>query len=181
MIESENSGDNEGRAYDVIAEARRQWSAHWGAAGAPAMAAVTSVMRAQQILMTRLNTALKPFDLTFPRYEALMILYFSRRGSMPLGKISERLQVHPTSATSLIDGLERKGYIARVPYPEDRRAVLAQITESGRARAEAATAALNSERFFTHPLKRSDLDTLVNVLRPLRSAADGFRLPPDEK
>ena len=66
--------------FDPIAEARRQWTLHWGDAPAPSMSAVTSVMRVQQILMTRLNGLLKPFGLTFPRYEALMILRLSRRG-----------------------------------------------------------------------------------------------------
>ena len=50
------------------------------------MRAVTSVMRVQQLWLSRLNDELKPFDLTFPRYEALMLLYFSRTGALPLGK-----------------------------------------------------------------------------------------------
>ncbi len=59
------------------------------------MMAVTSVMRVQQILLARLNEALEPFELTFPRYEALMLLYLSRAGSLPLGKMGARLQVIP--------------------------------------------------------------------------------------
>ena len=98
---------------DPISEARRLWSRRWGATPTPGMAAVTSIMRVEQILMTRLNAVLKPFDLTFPRYEALMILFLSSRGSMPLAKIGKRLQVHPTSVTSLIDGLERDGVVDR--------------------------------------------------------------------
>jgi DNA-binding MarR family transcriptional regulator len=159
---------------DPVAEARRQWSARWGSAATPAMTAVTSVMRAQQILMSRLNVELKPYELTFPRYEALMILHLSRRGSMPLGKIGERLQVHPTSVTSLIDGLERDGYIRRTPDSNDRRATLAAITDRGREVADAATAALNSARFHTAPLARRELETLNDLLEPLRAAADGF-------
>ncbi|HKI92833.1 MAG TPA: hypothetical protein VJ986_11080, partial [Gaiellaceae bacterium] len=64
---------------DYLEEAHRQWVARWGQEPAPSMAAVTSIMRAQQILMARLNAVLKPLGLTFPRYEALMILYLSRR------------------------------------------------------------------------------------------------------
>ena len=79
------------------------------------MEAVTSLMRAQQILLQRLNALLREHDLTFPRYEALMILYLSRRGALPLGKIGERLQVHATSVTNLIDGLERSGFVRREP------------------------------------------------------------------
>jgi len=60
-----------------------------------------------QILLARLNDTLKPFDLTFPRYEALMLLFYSRRGELPLGKISDRLQVHRASVTNVIDNARK--------------------------------------------------------------------------
>src|SRR5437763_9841474 len=113
------------------------------------MMAVTSVMRVQQIWLARLNETLAPFELTFARYEALMLLYLSRTGALPLGKIGARLQVHPTSVTNLIDGLEKLSYVVRKPHPEDRRTTLAAITERGREVAAAATRALNESRFGT--------------------------------
>src|ERR1035441_10586046 len=76
--------------FDPIAEARRQWRAHWGPAAVPSMAAVTSIMRAEQILIARLNELLRTWRLTFPRYEGLMLLYYSRNGSLPLGKMGAR-------------------------------------------------------------------------------------------
>src|ERR1700684_2747441 len=63
-------------AFDPIAEARRQWDLHWGSEATPEMVAVTSIMRAQQILLARLNALLEPLDLTFPGYEALMVLCY---------------------------------------------------------------------------------------------------------
>ncbi len=138
------------------------------------MMAVTSVMRVQQIWLARLNEELARFELTFARYEALMLLYLSRRGSLPLGKIGARLQVHPTSVTNLIDGLERAGYAERVPHPEDRRATLAAITEEGRKTAEAATEALNTMRFGTDPLRASELRLLTRLLERVRAAAGDF-------
>ena len=103
-------------------------AAHWGEAPAPSMTAVTSIMRAQQILMARLNALLKPFGLTFPRYEALMLLYYSAPRLAPARKVGGRLQVHPTSVTNLIDGLERVGLVRREPHERDRRTTLAAIT-----------------------------------------------------
>jgi len=161
-------------AFDPIAEARRQWVKHWGRAPAPSMSAVTAIMRVQQILMTRLNVLLKPFDLTFPRYEALMILRVSRRGALPLGKIGARLQVHPTSVTNLIDGLERAGLVRREPHAQDRRATLAIITERGGEVADAATEVLNGARFGTAPLGLADLEAISRILRDLRADEDGF-------
>jgi DNA-binding MarR family transcriptional regulator len=138
------------------------------------MMAVTSVMRAQQILLGRLNEALDPFGLTFARYEALMLLHFSRAGSLPLGKMGARLQVHPASVTNLVDGLERAGYVQRTPHPSDRRMTLATITESGREVAQDATEALHEMRFGTEPLGDEALSAVTEILRQARAGAWDF-------
>ena len=160
--------------FDPIAEARRQWEERWGEAPGPSMSAVTSIMRVQQILLARLNTVLKPFGLTFPRYEALMLLYFSRRGSLPLGKMGVRLQVHRTSVTNIIDQLERSGLVRREAHPTDRRTTLAAITDAGRETARTATEALNAYAFGTGPLGDEDLETLSEILRRVRIAEGDF-------
>src|SRR5205085_10819701 len=131
-------------------------------------------MRVQQVWLARLNEALVPYGLTFARYEALMLLYYSRAGSLPLGKIGTRLQVHPTSVTNLIDGLERAGYAERTPHPEDRRTTLGAITRLGRETAAAATQALHEIRFGTEPLRRAELESLTEVLRRVRAEAGDF-------
>ena len=74
--------------FDPIEEARRHWDQRWDRTAGGEMVAVTSIMRVHQILTGRLNELLEPFELTFPRYEALMLLHLSRRGSLPLGKIA---------------------------------------------------------------------------------------------
>jgi DNA-binding MarR family transcriptional regulator len=160
--------------FDPIAEARRQWRKHWGATAVPSMAAVTSIMRAEQILTARLNEILQPWKLTFPRYEGLMLLYYSRNGSLPLGKMGDRLQVHPTSVTNIVDGLEGLGLVQRTKHERDRRTTLACITAEGRETAEAATTALNAARFGTGPLRKAELEQIVDVLRTLRASADDF-------
>jgi DNA-binding MarR family transcriptional regulator len=162
-------------SFDPIAEAGRQWRKHWGAASAPPMMAVTSIMRVHQILLARLNETLEPYGLTFARYEALMLLYLSREGSLPLGKMGARLQVHPTSVTNLADGLERLGYATRKPHPRDRRTTLATITAQGRDVARRATESLNLMGFGMAPLKRSEMDTVSGVLERLRREAGDFK------
>src|ERR1700722_6551853 len=134
-------------SFDPIREARRQWDEHWGDTATPSMAAVTSIMRAQQIILARLNELLDPLDLTFPRYEALMLLFYSRKGELPLGKISDRLQVHRASVTNVIAKLVDSGYVNRVQHGTDRRTVLAVITASGKRAARRATKRLNAARF----------------------------------
>ena len=161
-------------SFDPIEEAGRQWRKRWGTGPVAPMMAVTSVMRVQQIWLSRLNLTLEPFGLTFARYEALMLLHLSRAGSLPLGKMGTRLQVHPTSVTNLVDGLERLGHAHRTPHPSDRRTTLAAITQQGRHVADAATEALNTIRFGTPPLTKNELDTITGVLRRARLSAGDF-------
>ncbi|HEX7738602.1 MAG TPA: MarR family transcriptional regulator [Marmoricola sp.] len=158
--------------FDPIDEAARRWAEHWD--GVPQMHAVTSLMRVHQLVLAQLDGALKPLGLTFARYEGLVLLTFSSRGSMPLGKMGERLQVHPTSVTSIVDRLEGAGLVVRRPHPDDGRTVLAEITPEGRALVERATEALLASDFGIGPLDETALRELSEVLRPLRRAAGDF-------
>lgn len=160
---------------DPIAEAGRQWDRHWGNEATDSMLAVTSIMRVYQVLMAHLNELLQPLRLTFPRYEALMLLYYSRQGSLPLGKMGERLQVHRSSVTNTVDGLQELGLVARVAHTRDRRTTLASITELGRETAERATRVLNEDRFGMGALRPDQLEELFETLRLVRSRAEDFR------
>ena len=159
---------------DPIAEARRHWTDRWGPEPARPMAAVTSIMRVQQILLAQLNALLRPHGLTFPRYEALMLLSFTRGGALPLGKIGERLQVHRTSVTNIVDKLEQDGFVRRVPHASDRRATLAEITERGREVAEAATLEMNAFGFGFESLEPDEQERLTALLEAVRRAEGDF-------
>src|SRR4051812_17484507 len=141
------------------------------------MAVATSVMRVQQLLLARIEEALRPLGLTFARYEALVLLVFSRRGSLPMSKVSERLMVHPTSVTNIVDRLQRQEYIRRVPHPTDGRTTLVEITDTGRRAAEEATEAVTSVRFGLASVEPERLAALYDLLREVRVAAGDF--PPD--
>jgi len=159
-------------AFDPIDEAARQWGLRWEAVDQ--MHAVTSLMRVQQLVLAQLDELLKQHGLTFARYEALVLLTFSRAGALPLGKMGERLQVHPTSVTSIVDRLEAAGHVVRKRHPDDGRAVLAEITDAGRAVVEAATADLVAARFAIADIPGEDLRALSALLKPVRRAAGDF-------
>jgi DNA-binding MarR family transcriptional regulator len=164
-------------AFDPIERAGELWEKHWPDEPADvyaAMRAVTSIMRAQQILIAELDGLLRRHGITFSRYEALVLLTFSQHGSLPLSKIGERLQVHATSVTNVIDRLEAAGLVRREPNPRDGRGTLAVITDEGRRVAEQATSALNESRFGLRALDEADLHRLFSVLRRLRVEADDF-------
>jgi hypothetical protein len=76
---------------DPITAARDNWERSGWSDVVPGMVAVTSVMRAHQILLARVETALRPYDLSFPRFELLRLLAFSRTGALPISKASDRL------------------------------------------------------------------------------------------
>jgi DNA-binding MarR family transcriptional regulator len=160
--------------FDPIAEARRQWEAHGWAPAAPAMATVTSIMRLQQVFLARADTALRPFDLTFARYELLMLLSFSSKGSLPMGKIGERLQVNAASVTNAVDRLEAQGFVTRRPNPGDGRGTLAALTAKGRLVAGRATAAMNAQVFSDLGLDAAALRALFDALGRLRQGAGDF-------
>jgi DNA-binding MarR family transcriptional regulator len=132
------------------------------------MAAVTSVMRVQQILLARIEDTLQPYGLTFAAYEALQLLAFTRSGSMPMGKMGERLMVHPASVTNAIRRLEQRRLVQRHMSPDDRRVVLATITQQGRTVADNATKALNQANFGLQALSRDETADLTTMLRNVR-------------
>lgn len=163
--------------FDPVAEARRQWAAHGWEDAADGMAAVTSVFRAQQIYLGRIDRVLRPLGLTFARYEVLMLLHFSRSGALPLNKVGARLQVHPTSVTNAVDRLEAQGLIERRPHPTDRRTTLAALKPSGRDLAERATAEVNRAVFADPLLDAEAVSALVALLTGLREGNGDFSAP----
>jgi DNA-binding MarR family transcriptional regulator len=159
---------------DPIALARDNWErAGWGDV-AEGMVAVTSVMRAHQILLARVESALRPYDLSFSRYELLRLLAFSSGGALPITKASDRLQVHVTSVTHAIRRLENDGLVERIPHPTDGRTTLVRLTDLGRSTAEDATVTLNKEVFADIGMSESDSRTLASAIESLRRHAGDF-------
>jgi DNA-binding MarR family transcriptional regulator len=158
--------------FDPIDRAAQIWQRRFG--DARAMAAVTSIMRAQQILIAELDALLRPHGLTFARYEALVLLNFSRTGALPLRLIGERLMVHPTSVTNIINRLEAQGLVARRPNPADGRGTLAEITAEGQAVTGRATADLMGASFCMRGYDGAELEEMFRMLRGLRVSAGDF-------
>lgn len=159
---------------DPIEEAARQWRAHGWDDAADGMAAITSVMRAQAIMLARAEGILRPLGLSFARYELLTLLSFTRHGNLSMARAGTLLQVHPTSITNSVSRLEKAGMVRRDPHPSDGRAFLIQITEQGRALVAEATKHMNTELFTQPGLPPQQLRTLFDVIRELRHEAGDF-------
>lgn len=158
--------------FDPIAKAAQTWAERIGPNDA--MAAVTNVMRVQQILQAAVDESLKPHGLTFARYEALVLLSFSQRGSLPMRLMGERLQLHPTSITNIVDRLEAEGLARRLPHPSDRRTTLVELTDAGRDRLVVATEAVTAANFGLLGLDKQEAAALSVLLTKVRQAAGDF-------
>jgi DNA-binding MarR family transcriptional regulator len=159
-------------ARDPIELARENWRGRGWDDAESGMAVVTSIMRVHQLLLGEVERALRPFDLTFARYEVLMLLFFSRHGELPVGRIGERLQVHPASVTNAVDRLEVDGLVERRRNPRDGRSVLAAIRPEGERVARRASAVLNAEVFVAEALADPGGDLYAALKRLRRDLGD---------
>jgi DNA-binding MarR family transcriptional regulator len=159
---------------DPIEMARANWVEHGWSEAADGMALVTSIMRVQQVFLARIEAILRPDGLTFARYEVLRLLAFTRRGTMPVGKIGERLQVHPASVTNAVQRLEADGLVRRIANPDDGRSILAEITDAGRELVERCTHRLNDEVFAVVPIPPGQQARAIAALKGVRKAFGDF-------
>jgi DNA-binding MarR family transcriptional regulator len=162
-------------SFDPVAAAHDVWTEKGWSSAAMGMSAVTSIMRAHQLFLARANDALKPFQLTFARYEVLAWLAWNAEcGQLSLTQIGERLQVTPATVTSAIDRLEVDQLVRRVAHPSDARSTLAEITARGRKTVAAATAELNEKVYEAIPLDKDEMESLIKLLVTIRVEAGDF-------
>ncbi len=161
-------------ARDPVVVADDHWRAHGWDSG-PYFRAGLSIYRTDELIRLFDAAALDPHGLTRSRHEALAVLYFSRHGEMPLGKLGARLLVHPTSVTSTVDTLERLGHVERVAHPTDRRATLARITPTGRRAMEQSCQMMADGQSGLEGLSERQATRLFTILRKVREEAGDIR------
>jgi DNA-binding MarR family transcriptional regulator len=100
-------------------------------ASANATEAAMNLARAGDLLVRRIAELVEPFDLSPSSALALAALADST-APLPPSEIAERLILSRASVTSLLDSLEKSGYVRRTAHPTDRRMILIELTDSGR-------------------------------------------------
>ena len=73
---------------------------------------------------------LNRIDLTFPQYTLLYQLMLL--GTVSMTEISDRLRITKPAVTNLVDRLEEKKILKRIPHAKDRRVILLEILPKGR-------------------------------------------------
>lgn len=112
-----------------------------------------------------LGAALRPIGLTPRKFNVLMELAASSGGRLSLSQIGGRLVRSAANVSTLIDRLERDGYVRRREDPADGRVTMAEITAAGwRVLGPAADAVFDAERAILDDLSVPDRRRLTALL-----------------
>ena len=117
---------------------------------------ILALHRATHATLHALTTALADLDLPAADIDVLAIL--ADGAGRTVGALASATATRPSTLTSLLDRLIKRGYIARELDPADRRSFLISLTPAGRAVAEHAAAAIAD-------LERQALATMTSAQR----------------
>ncbi len=74
------------------------------------------------------NQLLTPYDLTGSQFKILMVLYHTPEGSVRQTDIEAKFSMTNPTVTGLVQKLEAKGLVRRLPHPDDRRSKVLVLT-----------------------------------------------------
>ncbi|MEW5680937.1 MAG: MarR family transcriptional regulator [Pseudomonadota bacterium] len=74
---------------------------------------------------------LQPFDLTYPQYVVLLALW--QQDNISLGELGAKTLFDSGTLTPLVKKLEQKGWLRRLPSPDDERVKKVVLTDEGKA------------------------------------------------
>lgn len=118
-------------------------------------------------LRSHSREALAPWEINPSHLRALQVL--GRHGSVRLRDLADHLRIAPRSATEVVDGLESRGLVQRRGDPDDRRAILVELTEQGQRVMGAIRGARDTEAqaLFGRlsPADRAQLSRILGLLR----------------
>jgi DNA-binding MarR family transcriptional regulator len=128
-----------------------------------------AVRRAQIRLYENFIRALEPWHITPPRYAALVIV--SLNPGLKLSDLARIMGIARSGVVILVDALEERGYMQRLPAPEDRRAFNLALTEKGLTDLVAITAAVRQQDdLSTRTLTEDEQAELHRLLRKISEA-----------
>ena len=96
-----------------------------------ATAAAMNIVRTADLLVKRIADLVQPFGLS-PSSALVLGILADAGSALPPNQIAERLIISRATVTGLVDSLEKRGYVRRLPHSSDRRMLLIELTESGR-------------------------------------------------
>jgi DNA-binding MarR family transcriptional regulator len=158
---------------DSIAAGRSRWERKYGHAGAPAMEAVSNLVRVREIVVDFMDSYLSDCDVNFGEYDVLAVIGDSEQGPMPLGKIGQKARQffnHQTSITNVVSRLARRGLVTMRPDPNDGRVTLVMLTPLGVRRLRKANQIMTHVSFGIEGLTAGEQTQLTELLVKIRVA-----------
>jgi DNA-binding MarR family transcriptional regulator len=131
--------------------------------------AASALVRSANLAGHHVDETLRDHELTFARYEVLLLLSWSRRGRLALTRIAGQLMVDQAAVTGVVDRLVGDGLVRRVPHPTDGRVTLAQVTNRGRLRC--AEASISIAQHLDLGIPPEHADEIFALVQKLRLAA----------
>lgn len=129
-----------------------------------------NLVRTSDVLVKRIADLVQPFDLTPSSGLALGILA-DLGEPLPPHKIAERLIISRASVTSLLDSLEHRGYVRRVPHSSDRRMLLIELTDAGRQVAQDFRLLVHQhQKTWMAVLTEQEQTQLIDILHRIQTA-----------
>lgn len=123
-----------------------------------------NVMRLADLMVRELNKFFSRYHLTHASAHVVGILEGAEEPLSP-HEIAERLYIATSTMTTLIDTAERHGLVRRIPHPTDRRKILVEITDTGRAGVHDATPYVHAiEKQIFAPLSDEQKQLLLSLL-----------------
>lgn len=136
-----------------------------------AQEATIALLRTASMGYRAISRELEPWGLSFAQYNALRIIRGAGAGGIPTLAIRERMIEEGTTITRLLDKLESARLISRERSEPDRRQVVCQVTDRGRALlAEMDPVADAADEAFVRGLSASEIDRLIDLLDLLRAS-----------
>ena len=106
------------------------------------------------------------FGITGPQLWALKII--RENGGLSLGDLSQRMYVHPSTISGLMDRLEKKGYVIRDRSQEDRRVVQVELTPRGNRLAKKAPNPIQGRMIYgLRRVKKEELQRIRDSVQTL--------------
>lgn len=139
-------------------------------ASAKATESAMNLVFTADLLLKRIGALLQPLHLT-PTSALVISMLANSDTPLPPHEIAARLIISRATVTGLLDSLEGRDYIRRVPHPSDRRMVLIEITEGGRrAVDEFRPLVHHHQKQWFEVLNEREQQQLIDILHRLQDS-----------
>jgi len=130
---------------------------------------LTALLRARESVVNKLARALGSKGLSTSEFLVLSTLSTRREQGISLGQLADGVLLHPTTVTQLVDALEARGMVERRSHPQDRRSILAVLTESGWEQTRDAIDELGKVKFGLAGVSLQGAELILETLEGLDS------------